>query len=450
MIQHSRLGTRVLFGGLLCILSLFMAACWDRDEDNVQLADQNPAETGNSPDLESVRNVEELMHLILSEEQDQLRGHLFEIDAWISPAPASNGASSTPPQGCPVVPEKQDWLSDEPIATQIEVAGATIPNERLSEEKSLLRLVVPYNLGFVEIPERATLRGYVLDEAHAECPGAESLFILDEIVESLPPEGEANESELISEWEQYTHEDSGIVLEYPAGWEVEERDTGHLVRIRFLGPDNFRTIRFEVHEGETYWNADASESITPEVLRGNRQEPASAGPAHARLVDDRERTSAEERELRLVFNHQGRTIFLAMVVRDGAELDTDAIWVFNEMAHRLRLQGDVAMSDPMDPILAASDEIGAGPFLSEADAMYAAVNASGMTAAEAVSAELVSERQARDAIDGACRDFDGRPPGVWLVAVDGVTPNGREAYRLVYLDASTGDRLCQAEAPGVS
>jgi hypothetical protein len=450
MIQHSRLGTRVLFGGLLCILSLFMAACWDRDEDNVQLVDQNPADSGTSPDLDDVRSVEELTRLILSDEQDQLRGHLFEIDAWISPAPGSNGTSSTPPQGCPVVPEKQDWLSDEPIATQIEVAGATIPNERLSEEKSLLRLVVPYNLGFVEIPERATLSGYVLDEAHAECPGAESLFILDEIIESLPSEGAAIETELVSEWEQYTHEESGVVLEYPAGWEVEERDTGHLIRIRFLGPDNFRTIRFEVHEGETYWHADASDSITPEVLRGNRQEPASAGQAHARLVDDRERTGAEERELRLVFNHQERTIFLAMVVRDGADLDTDAIWVFNEMAHRLRLKGDVAMSDPMDPILAASDEIADGPFLSEAEAMYVAVQASGMTAAEAVSAELVSERQARDAVDGACRDFDGRPPGVWLVSVDGVTPNGREAYRLVYLDASNGDRLCQAEAPGVS
>jgi hypothetical protein len=71
-------------------------------------------------------------------------------------------------------------------------------------------------------------------------------------------------------------------------------------------------------------------------------------------------------------------------------------------------------------------------------------------AAEAIDAELVSERDARQAVDGACHNFDGRPSGVWLVTVDGVTQSGREAYRLVYLDAENGNRLCQAEAPGVS
>jgi hypothetical protein len=451
MIRHSQSRPRILLlGALLCILAISLSACWNDDEEDMQLVEGDLAEADNSPDLESVSRIDELAELLISAEPDQLRGHRFEVDAWINPAPRANGVSSTPPQGCPIVPEKQDWLSDEPISTQIEVAGVALPNERLGDELAVLRLVVPYDLGFVEVPERARLSGYVLDEEHAGCPGAESLFILEDIIEPLSSEEQADDSVNITDWEQYTHEPTGITLEYPKGWDVEDRDSGQLSRVRFLGPEPFRTIRLEIHDGETYWHPDASEGGTPDVLGGARQEPAMAGEAHAQLIDDDRRTSTGEREARLVFNHDGRTFALAMLFRDGADFDSASMHVFSEMAQRVQLVGDVSMSDPMDPILAASDEIGDGPFLSEADARYVAVNSAGLTAAEAISAELVSERDARNAIDGACRNFDGRPSGVWLVTVEGVTPSGGEEQRLVYLDGTHGNRLCQAEAPGVS
>ena len=441
----------IVFTGALTLLLVALSACGDDESGDVELTGQNPADEHAGQDLDSVRSVEELVALIGSPDREALRGHRFEIDAWITAPPSTHGAPSTPPQGCPVVPEKQDWLTDDPIDAQIEIAGAVIPNERLADDIPVLRLVVPYTLGFVEIPERATLRGYVLDPEHSDCPRSETLFVLDDVVDALPADRPNDEAELIAEWDQISSDLGGLVLQYPDGWDVEQQDTGVSERIRFLGPDPFRTIRLEVQDGETFWHPDANDGGSPpDVLGGERQEPAFAGQAHARLIDDRRRTSSDEREIRLVFNHQGRTIALAMVLRDGAALDTESIWVFSEMAYRMHLRGDVTMSDPMDPILAASDEIGEGPFLSEADARYVAVNASGMSAADAVDATLVSERDARNAVDGACRNFDGRPSGVWLVTVDGITPSGRDAYRLVYLDASNGTRLCQTEAPGVS
>jgi hypothetical protein len=445
---RSRLG---LIPMVFVVVSLFLVSCGDADDaESDELTENVAGERTNQVDPASVSRIDELIQLLDSADPATLRGHRFEIEAWVSPSPRTGSNSGTPPQGCPVVPEKQDWLSDDPIPTQFEVAGAELPNDRLDDDMAVLRLVVPYTLGFVEIPERSRLAGYVLDDEYDDCPDAETLFILDEVLEPLSAEAPDETGALINEWDEFAHEPSGIVLEYPSGWEVEERDSGHFKRIRFLGPEPFRTIRVEIHEGETYWHPDSSDAGVPDVLGGVRQVPAMAGPAHARLVDDDRRTGTGEREARLVFNYEEQTIFIAMLFRDGSELETEALSVLSEIAQRIKLPGDVTMSDPMDPILVASDEIGEGPFLSEADALYIAVNSSGMSGAEATHAEMVSERDARKAVEGACSDFDGRPSAVWLVSVEGITPGGSESSRIVYIDGETGNRLCQAEAPGVS
>ena len=431
-------------GLILCGL-LVIAACGS--DDDAQVLEEQSTEDGI--DLDAIDRVDDLVEILSGHDRDELRGHTFEIEAWVLAPPRSRNSPGTPPQGCPVVPDKQDWLSDEPLTTRFEVAGASIPNDALAETAPVLRLVVPYQLGFIDIPERARLRGYVLVDQYADCPGAESLFVLEDVVEELPAERTDELNDVVTEWDQITSEHGRIMVEYPADWEIEERESGPSSRIRFLGPEPFRTIRLEVQDGETWWHPEADGGNPPDILGGDRREEATAGQAYARLVDDRRRSGGDERELRLVFNHDGRTIVLAMMMQDGAAPDLESAWVFSEMASRLHLEGDVSMSDPMDPMLAASDEVGEGPFLSEADARYVAVQDSGMTMAEAVEAELVSEQAARAAVDGACRNFDGRPDGVWLVTVDGITPGGSEALRLVYLDASSGLRLCQAEAPGV-
>lgn len=445
MMSRGRARYGVMLGVLVIALSV-LSACWNDDSDDAHLLDEQATDAGVDPD--TIDRVDELVELLNGHDPDELRGLTFAIDAWVLSPPESRNSPGTPPQGCPVVPDKQEWLSDDPLTTRIEIAGATIPNHRLAESAQILRLVVPFQLGFIDIPQRARLRGHVLNDDYSDCPSAESLFILEEVVDELPTETTDVLADPVTEWEQVTSEHGQIVLEYPAGWEVEARDSGPSSRIRLLGPEPFRIIRLDVQDGETWWHPDSDGGNPPDILGGERREEATAGQVHARLVDDRRRTSADEREIRLVFNHQGRTVVLAMMMQDGAEPDLESAWVFSEIASRMNLQGDVGMSDPMDPILAASDELGEGPFLSEADARYAAVQASGLTMAEAINAELVTERAARAAVDGTCRNFDGRPAGIWLVTIAGVAPSGSDAQRLVYLDASNGLRLCQAEAPG--
>jgi hypothetical protein len=449
MFLKNRSGLRaVVVTGLLLVSLVVLVACGNDDADDGQILDEQATNPG--PDLDAIDRVDELVELLNEHDRDDLRSHAFEIEAWVLAPPQSPNSSGTPPQGCPVVPDKQDWLSDDPLTTRLEIAGAVLPNDQLAESAQILRLVVPYQLGFIDIPDRARLRGHVLNESYSGCPSAETLFVLEEVLDELPAGTTDEQAEPVTEWEKVTSEHGQVEIEYPAGWELEERESGPSSRIRFLGPEPFRTIRFEVQEGETWWHPDSDGGNPPDILGGDHREPATAGQVYARLVDDRRRSSVDEREIRLVFNHQGQTIIMAMMMRDGVEPDLDSAWIFSEMASRMHLMGDVGMSDPMDPILASSDELGEGPFLSEADARYVALQASGLTMAETTDAELVTERTARAAVDGACRNFDGRPAGIWLVTVDGVSPSGSETQRLVYLDASNGLRLCQAEAPGFS
>ena len=76
--------------------------------------------------------------------------------------------------------------------------------------------------------------------------------------------------------------------------------------------------------------------------------------------------------------------------------------------------------------------------------MAIGVELSGFIDGEAREARLVSERDAREAVPGSCRDFPGQPEGVWLVTVVGRMPEGGEGTRVVYVDGATGERLCQA------
>jgi hypothetical protein len=200
MLRPSHRTRAFLLLGLLLALTVLIAGC-DDDAENSDLENENQADNPETVDLGSIDSIEELVNVMSMVAGEDLQGHTFEIDAWISPPPTTSGIPSTPAEGCPVVPEKQDWLSDEAIETQFEVAGATIPNERLSEDIPVMRLVVPYTLGFVEIPERAILRGRVLDDEFMGCSAVESLFILDEIVEELPAERADPEQEVVSEWD---------------------------------------------------------------------------------------------------------------------------------------------------------------------------------------------------------------------------------------------------------
>jgi hypothetical protein len=58
---------------------------------------------------------------------------------------------------------------------------------------------------------------------------------------------------------------------------------------------------------------------------------------------------------------------------------------------------------------------------------------------------MVSEKAARETTPGVCREFQQRPEAVWLVKMNGTKATGEPATRLVYLDAVTGESICQTD-----
>lgn len=365
---------------------------------------------------------------------------------------SSAGQSAIPTSaqsGCPVVLDRLPTLTDAPFPRTFTVAGVTLPNA-LPSTLPALRLVIPYDLGMIELPPHGEFEGRLLDPDYAACPEHERLFILERIVQALPHDDATTpDPPLTQTWPRWQDTDLGIALSYPTGWTVQEsRNVGAILQAVFTAPDQSQTVRLSVTAGQTVGVPGEADHL-PHLLQGDRQLPALLGPARARLIDvQAEPTSAaQSREVRLVLNYQGNTVALSTRFTDGVDLDQSALDRFTAIAQSATFSKPVDASDPLDPTLTAKAEIGNGPFLDQASAHYAALMASGLHQATAEDARLVSEQDARLAVPGACRDFPERPEAVWLVSVSGLLPTGQEARRLVYLDAETGTSVCQTDAP---
>jgi hypothetical protein len=426
---------------LMLALGVMSSGCWlspDSDSDHARDDDISEEGIGSEP-----LSVAELRAWLYDSRRETLQDQAIEITAYVTEPPLLLDGPRTPPPGCPVATESLAWLSDVPVSTHFDVAGVTLAN-RLPVNLPVLRLVTPYRLGFIDVPDHATLRGRLLDEAYARCPNAELLFILEAVVEehdSRPPETAPIPP---VEWLTWSDDDTGVETSYPATWQVEERrGAGAIVRATFRRPDDGEPVRLSVIRDETIWRP--GDGMPPDPLRGARQERVDAGPVPARLVDAFDDAGPGLREARFVLNHSGNTVVLSLRYSDGEALDREGLAILETMFERLSLTGEIGLTDPMEPALFAQDEIGDGPFLSETEARYRAGMVSGLIGFDTVDARLVAEAEARRAVPGACGAFEGQPGGVWLVTVRGQSPSGQQVERVVFLDASTGARLCQTE-----
>jgi len=383
----------------------------------------------------------------LETERDRLATGPVELVAYVNTAPGSAGVADAQ-AGCPVAPEGLAVLTDRPFLREFSVAGVMLPNE-VPATVPALRLVVPYSLGIIDIPSRARLRGHFFDPEYAGCPGADRLFVLDEVVEPVNGVRATLVAALpeTADWPEWADARLGLGIRYPDGWTVEEaRNQGAIVEVRFQPPNADATMRLAVTPGQTDAGVDGQ---LPDVLRGARHAPALLGPARARLVDvvGPARPEGSVREVRLVANYRGNTVVFAAHFTDGAALNPGLLTVFSAMAGSVRFAEPVDLADPLDPTLTAHAELGPGPFIGEGTAADRAVVVSGLHDAIVTDTALVPERDARLAVPGSCREFPGQPEGVWLVTVEGTLPSGQDARLLVYLDASSGERLCQTDAP---
>jgi hypothetical protein len=130
---------------------------------------------------------------------------------------------------------------------------------------------------------------------------------------------------------------------------------------------------------------------------------------------------------------------------DGTPLNTNVLAVFTGMAASVKFDKPLGITDPMDPTLTAKTEIGPGPFIGQDTAISLATAISSLTQITVNDSALVSERAAREATPGICREFSQRPEAVWLITLTGTKPTGEAARRLVYLDATDGASICQTD-----
>lgn len=375
------------------------------------------------------------------------------IDASINQPPIEVDGSIAPPANCPVIVARLPTLTDAPFVTEFSVAGAKLPNA-IPQSLPSLELVIPFKLGIIDLPARAELHGHVFDPHYASCPDSRTLFVLDSIANAVPrPTPQPTISEVATQsWQVWSDSVTGLGLNYPKGWTVQTtHNVGSVTSAEFTSGDMSKHVSLDVTAGETYWTQDSSYAA-PELLQGQRVILAHAGQALARLVDvvGSESDQGHQRTIRVVFNYGGNTVILSTHFTDGTALDPQLLGIFTGMAASFHFDKSVGISDPMDPTLTASDQIGKGPFIGIDTAEQIAVASSGMTQTHVIDAKMVSEKAARETTPGVCREFQERPQAVWLVKLSGTKPTGETATILVYLDAVTGESICQTDVSGQS
>jgi hypothetical protein len=370
------------------------------------------------------------------------------LNAVINQAPTQVEGSDAPPANCPVVIARLPPLTDKPFDTAFSVAGVTLPN-LLPGSIPSLELVIPYSLGIIDLPSHGELHGHVLDPDYASCPDARSLFILDNIsnASGQSSSSPAGGNSAAIDWQPWSDAAIGLGLNYPVGWSAQvTHNVGSVISAVFTAPDTMRKVSLDVLAGETHWTEDA-DSVPPAPLAGDRRVAANAGPALARLVDvvGAEAQQGHQRTLRLVFNYGGNTVSISMSFVDGVPLDAGALATFSGMAASVKFDKPPGITDPMDPTLTAKTDVGPGPFIGQDTAISLATAISSLTQVTVNDFQLVSERAAREATPGICREFSQRPEAVWLITLSGTKPTGESARRLVYLDATDGASICQTD-----
>ena len=409
----------------------------------------HPASTATPSAASGVLDVRDAVNWIASLPTGSPRQALT-LDAQINPTPTLIEGTGSAPANCPVVVDRLPPLTDDAFATEFTVAGVTLPN-LLPKSVPSLKLVIPYRLGVVDLPQHGQLHGHVLDPDYASCPDANSLFILDRIDGGAgqPVASVTATSVDTAGWQVWADATLGLGLRYPAGWQVQEsRNVGSVVTATFRAADTKQTVSLMVTAGETHWT-DEPDSVPPPPLAGDRRLMAQAGPALARLVDvvGDETNQGHQRTVRLVFDYDGNTAVLGTNFTDGIALDSDVLARFTGMAASVTFTKPLGITDPMDPTLTAKSDIGPGPFIAQDTAISLATSISSLTQVTVDEARLVSEKTARETTPGVCREFSQRPEAIWLVTLSGTKPTGEAARRLVYLDATDGSSICQTDLP---
>ncbi|MCC6189503.1 MAG: hypothetical protein IT318_10730 [Anaerolineales bacterium] len=388
-------------------------------------------------------------------------GERLEVDAYYGGAQelATMGGGPPPPGDQVACPHWPAILTDRPFAATLQYLNVSTSNMPPAGAPWLVAAVpeqtqpgsrVPYPT----LPYHARLRGYLGEPAFAGCVSAERVFVVEQVVqvyEQDPPPDLATGLQAPADyaaWPRHADASYGYSLPYPPGWRAEMADERTL---RITGPQwPERAVTVHVYDGETRYDQYESDpaKISP-LLQGvgwgvfEQGWPAFAQAGHesqalAGHYVEREDAPPDARSVAVLFSGGGRTYELALVFPTGYAASQELLTGYTGIVAGFRLDADPGPT-PTAPV---RQDLGTGPFLTEAQALAAAEQRAG-SPLELLAAALMPEAAARRQAE-ACTAFMGHPDGVWLLTVRGPYEGQTRTLRL-FLDAVSGEQLCGEE-----
>ncbi len=385
-------------------------------------------------------------------------GGTVEVDAFF------NGAGAVPRRGGPLAPGDQvvcpmPWgsaLTDRPFPAFLSYLNGTTSNN-LPDDAPWLIAALPEQTQpgggrfTPDLPYHARLRGHLGDPAFAGCEHAGRIFIVEQVVqvyEQDPPDPTVYQLKVPTDyasWPRYHDEALGYSLPYPPDWQVQRLDDSTIVLGGPLWPGH--PVVVHVQAGETHYDQYDLASIPP-LLQGDgwgifeqggwpfdQASYAIQGLAGHQVQRG---MGTDDRSIAVVLSGNGKTYELALMYPTGFAASQELLNIYTAIVQGFRLDTDPGPA-PTAPV---KQELGPGPFLTQAEVLVEAERRSG-SELELISAELMSEAEARRRAQ-TCGTFMGHPDGVWLLVVRGQF-EGQARTMQLYLEAASGEQLCGEE-----
>ncbi len=383
-------------------------------------------------------------------------GQRVEVDAYFS------GATAPPMPGPPPAPDQVNcpttWsaaLTDRPFLATLAILNGLRSNTLPDDAPWLIAVspeaMQPGRSEQAQLPYLARLRGYLGEPAFHHCDHADRFFVVEQVVtvyQPQPPEPPLDQQKApadLADWPRYHNADFGYSLPLAADCKVEpQAASGDVLSDVALSGAKWQAfpLNIRVHAGPLNYDPYNPAQLPP-LLQGNGFGVfeqafvyADAGQQSGGLAGyEVDRAPGESAVL---FSDSQRTYELVFRYPTGFEADQTLLTTLTAMIYGFRLdQSPGPTSTP--PV---KQTLGAGPFLTEAEAL-AKVRTQNDATPELIEGQLVTEAAARD-LNGPCSSFAGHPDGVWLLTVRGEFEGQTRTMR-VYLNATTGDQLCGEE-----
>ncbi len=337
---------------------------------------------------------------------------------------------------CPIF--ERDALTDKRFPTRLVTLTMDAPNTLPDDE--------PWLLAAGWHPFHGRLRGHLGDPTYAQCPQANRIFVIEQVVkiyqmdrpEVLTPVSPSQNQRLPADyasWPVYHDPALGFSVPHPPDWRVEQTGPGVFVLTSPQFPRYPVTIR--VQEGGAAFDPFVPPTREPAKAPGVSafaQQDQGSQHLHGYVLSLQDSTT--EHSTSVFFSGIERTYELRLLYPVGLNASQALLDAYTGMVKGFRLDNPPAAT-PTPPIKQA---VGQGPFISR-DEAWAQARQINEPDLQLLDARLVSEAEARRTANLCQSMIPGHPEGIWLLTAS-YTFEGEHMLYHSFVDAATGQRYC--------